>query len=39
MPTVETRVSRLAVNDGDRQLRRTSTRFGEEVREIGCGQA
>jgi transcriptional regulator with XRE-family HTH domain len=34
MPTVETRVSRKAVNDGDRQLRRTSTRFGEEVREI-----
>ena len=31
---VETRVSRLAVNDGDRQLRRTSTRFGEELREI-----
>ncbi len=34
MPSVATRVSRLAVNDGDRQLRRTSTRFGEELREI-----
>lgn len=27
-------VSRLAINDGDRQLRRTSIRFGEEIREI-----
>ena len=27
-------VSRLAINDGDRQLRRTCTRFGEEIREI-----
>lgn len=27
-------ISRLAVNDGDRQLRRTCIRFGEEVREI-----
>jgi transcriptional regulator with XRE-family HTH domain len=26
--------SRLAVNDGDRQLRRTCARFGEEIREI-----
>lgn len=26
--------SRLAINDGDRQLRRTCTRFGEEIREI-----
>ena len=34
MTKLETRVSRLAVNDGDRQLRRTSGRFGEELREI-----
>jgi transcriptional regulator with XRE-family HTH domain len=27
-------VSRLAINDGDRQLRRTCIRFGEEIREI-----
>lgn len=27
-------LSRLAINDGDRQLRRTCTRFGEEIREI-----
>ena len=27
-------VSRLAINDGDRQLRRTCVRFGEEIREI-----
>jgi len=29
-----TRISRLAINDGDRQLRRTCIRFGEEIREI-----
>jgi transcriptional regulator with XRE-family HTH domain len=27
-------LSRLAINDGDRQLRRTCIRFGEETREI-----
>jgi transcriptional regulator with XRE-family HTH domain len=27
-------ISRLAVHDGDRQLRRTSQRFGEEIRDI-----
>lgn len=27
-------VSRTAINDGDRQLRRTCVRFGEEIREI-----
>ncbi|OGO54096.1 MAG: hypothetical protein A2Z32_13225 [Chloroflexi bacterium RBG_16_69_14] len=27
-------ISRLAINDGDRQLRRTCIRFGEEIREI-----
>jgi len=34
MPTASTGISRLAIHDGDRQLRRTCTRFGEEVREI-----
>jgi transcriptional regulator with XRE-family HTH domain len=29
-----TGVSRLAINDGDRQLRRTCIRFGEEIHEI-----
>ena len=28
------RVSRIAINNGDRQLRRTSIRFGEEISEI-----
>ncbi len=27
-------ISRLAINDGDRQLRRTCVRFGDEIREI-----
>ncbi len=34
MPTTSTGISRLAIHDGDRQLRRTCTRFGEEIREI-----
>jgi transcriptional regulator with XRE-family HTH domain len=34
MPSVTTGISRLAIHDGDRQLRRTCIRFGEEVREI-----
>lgn len=34
MATAKAGISRLAINDGDRQLRRTCTRFGEEVREI-----
>lgn len=34
MATAKTGISRLAINDGDRQLRRTCTRFGEETREI-----
>ena len=29
-----TRISRLAIQDGDRQLRRTCIRFGDEIREI-----
>lgn len=28
-------ISRLAINDGDRQLRRTCIHFGEEIRELG----
>jgi len=34
MPSVTTGISRLAIHDGDRQLRRTAIRFGEEMREI-----
>jgi transcriptional regulator with XRE-family HTH domain len=34
MPSVTTGISRLAIHDGDRQLRRTCIRFGEEIREI-----
>jgi transcriptional regulator with XRE-family HTH domain len=34
MPRVTTGISRLAIHDGDRQLRRTCIRFGEEIREI-----
>jgi transcriptional regulator with XRE-family HTH domain len=34
MVTNWTAVSRLAINDGDRQLRRTCIRFGEEIRAI-----
>lgn len=34
MATASTGVSRLAIHDGDRQLRRTCIRFGEEIREI-----
>ncbi len=34
MSTVTTGISRLAIHDGDRQLRRTCIRFGEEIREI-----
>jgi DNA-binding XRE family transcriptional regulator len=33
MPSIA-RVSRTAINDGDRQLRRTSVRFGEEMRAL-----
>jgi transcriptional regulator with XRE-family HTH domain len=34
MPRATTGISRLAIHDGDRQLRRTCIRFGEEFREI-----
>lgn len=34
MPSATTGISRLAIHDGDRQLRRTCIRFGEEFREI-----
>lgn len=34
MKTARIGLSRIAINDGDRQLRRTCTRFGEEIREI-----
>jgi transcriptional regulator with XRE-family HTH domain len=34
MVSMRNGISRLAINDGDRQLRRTSIRFGEETREI-----
>ena len=34
MVLASARISRLAINDGDRRLRRTSIRFGEEIREI-----
>lgn len=34
MPIASTGLSRLAIHDGDRQLRRTCIRFGEEIREI-----
>ncbi len=37
MAPVRCGISRLAINDGDRQLRRTSARFGEEFREIRLG--
>ena len=34
MFSATTGISRIVINDGDRQLRRTCTRFGEEIREI-----
>jgi transcriptional regulator with XRE-family HTH domain len=34
MVSASSGASRLAINDGDRQLRRTCIRFGEEMREI-----
>ena len=34
MRTSRTGPSRNAINDGDRQLRRTATRFGDELREL-----
>ncbi len=34
MVSTRNSVSRTAINDGDRQLRRTCIRFGEEIREI-----
>ena len=34
MPSTPKRISRQAVSDGDRQLRRTCARFGEEFREV-----
>jgi transcriptional regulator with XRE-family HTH domain len=32
--TPDTRVSRLAIREGDRQLRNTTSRFGDEVRQL-----
>ena len=37
MASVRCGTNRLAVNEGDRQLRRTCSRFGEEFREIRLG--
>jgi transcriptional regulator with XRE-family HTH domain len=34
MPSTHKGTSRLAIQDGDRQLRRSSQRFGEEIREL-----
>jgi DNA-binding XRE family transcriptional regulator len=34
MPTTRSAISRLAINDGERQLRRTCARFGEEFRNM-----
>lgn len=34
MPAARAGPSRTAINDGDRQLRRSATRFGDEVREL-----
>lgn len=37
MASLRSGISRLAINDGERQLRRTCGRFGEEFREIRLG--
>ena len=34
IPASRIGISRIGINDGDRQLRRTCTRFGDEIREI-----
>jgi transcriptional regulator with XRE-family HTH domain len=43
LPPTKVGTSRAAINDGDRQLRRTCTRFGDEIREMrlrsGASQA